>query len=136
MLLREPLGAEQAADLLVDDAHDLQLAARRPPALARERRPRHDLGRRLGLHVERAAAPHVAVVQLARPRVARPVLGRGEHGVDVREVAEHRAVGLAAQRRDEVGALVLGADQLALEARLGQVVAAGTPGTPAPAPAG
>ena len=86
-------------------------------------RARHDLGRGLGLHVERAAAPHVAVVQLARPRVARPVLRRGEHGVDVGEVAEHRAVGLAAQPRDQVRALVLDAVELALEARLGQVVA-------------
>ena len=115
-LLREPLGAEPAAGLLVDDGDDLQLSARGPPALAREVRRGHRLGRGLGLHVDRAAAPQRAVVDLAGPRVVAPVGRIGEHRVDVREVAEHRALRLAPQSRDEVRALgILGAEQLALE---------------------
>src|SRR4029079_17862972 len=53
--------------------------------------------------------------------VARPVLGGGEHRVDVREVAEHRAVALAGEPRDEVGPLDRRAGELALEARLLEV---------------
>ena len=59
----------------------------RPPALARERRAGHRLGGHLGLHVERAAAPQEAVGDLARPRVVLPLVGVGEHGVDVAEEA-------------------------------------------------
>jgi hypothetical protein len=68
-------------------------------------------------------APQVAVVDLARPRVVRPVLRVGEHGVDVREVAQHRPGLIAGQRGDEVRPLRLGAVELALQAGVGQVVA-------------
>ena len=89
-LLGQPLGAEPAADLLVDHRDHLQLAARGPPAAAGQRGGGDDLGGGLGLHVERAAAPQVAVVDLARPRVVRPVVGIGEHGVHVGQVAQNR----------------------------------------------
>ena len=84
-------------------------------------RRRDGLGGRLVLHVDRAAAVQEAVAQLGAPRVGAPVLGVGQHGVDVREVAERRAVA-AAQRGDEVRALRLGAVELDLEPGVGQVV--------------
>ena len=101
VVLRQPDRALAAADLLVDDDDDEQVAARRAPALARERDRRDDLGGGLRLHVERAAAPQLAVDDVAAPRVVAPLGGIGEHGVDVREQAEHRAVGArrAAARR-------------------------------------
>ena len=121
VLLADPHRAELAADLLVDDDDDEQVAARRAPALARQRQRRRDLGRGLRLHVQRAAAPDEAVLEIAGPRVVRPVLGRREHGVDVRQQAQRRPVGAAAQPRDEVRALVHGAQQRDLEAGAAQL---------------
>ena len=54
------------------------------------------LGRDLGLHVERAAAPQVAVGEVARPRVVLPLGRVGEHRVDVAEVDERRPVAVGA----------------------------------------
>jgi hypothetical protein len=53
----------------------------------------------------------------ARPWVLLPVDGVGQHRVDVREVAEHRASRVAAQPRDEVRPLgrLVGGVQLAFE---------------------
>ena len=121
VLVADPHRAELAADLLVDDDHDEQVAPRGTPALAGERQRRRDLGRGLRLHVQRAAAPHEAVVDVARPRVVRPV-GRGrEDRVHVREQAQRRPVARAAQARDEVRALGLGAQKLDFEARFAQL---------------
>ena len=75
-VLAQPLGALDAAGLLVDDREDLQRAAGRAPAVAGQPRGGDRLGGRLGLHVERAAAPQEAVVDRARPRVVGPVLRR------------------------------------------------------------
>ena len=102
VVLAEPDRAVRPADLLVDDHDDEQVARAGPPALAGQRRGRDHLGGRLRLHVDRPAAPQLAVDHLARPRVVPPLLGVGEHRVDVREQAERRAVGAAAQARDEV----------------------------------
>jgi hypothetical protein len=77
----DPLGAVGAAGLLVDERDEDQRAARRTPAPARERARRGSLRGRLGLHVERAAPPHEAVVHVTRPGVARPLRRRREHGV-------------------------------------------------------
>src|SRR6185503_20603551 len=96
-LLREPLRAVLPARLLVDDGDELHLAAGRAPAAAREARERDGLRGGLRLHVDRAAAPDRAVVDLARPRVVAPVGRVGEHRVDVGEVAQHRPLGLARQ---------------------------------------
>ncbi len=75
------------------------------PALPRERDRGRHLGGGLRLHVQRAAAPQLAVDDVAAPWVV-PPLGRvGEHGVDVGEQSEHRTVGGAAQARHEVRAL-------------------------------
>jgi hypothetical protein len=91
-LAAQPDGALGAADLLVDDRDDLQRAALGPPAGPGQRGGGDGLGRGLGLHVDRSAAPQEAVVDLAAPGVVAPVLGVGEHGVDVRQVAEGGSV--------------------------------------------
>jgi hypothetical protein len=119
-LLGDPLRAEDPAGLLVGDADHLQRPAE-ASAGAREVRRRDGLGRGLVLHVDRAAAVQEPVAQLGAPRVGGPVLGVGEHGVDVREVAERRTVA-ASIGRDQVRALRLGAVELDVEPRVGQVV--------------
>ena len=121
VVLADPHRAELAADLLVDDHDDEQVALRRAPARARERQRGGHLGGGLRLHVQRAAAPDEAVGEVARPRVVRPVRRRREHGVDVRQQAQHGPVGVAAQARDEVRPLGLGAEQVDLEAGLAQI---------------
>ncbi len=115
MVRGEPLRAELAAGLLVDDGGDQELAARGAPARARERRRSDDLRRDLRLHVDRAAAPEVAVYDLARPRVVAPLGGVREHRVDVAEVAERGPRLRAAQPREQIRSVGLGAEQLALE---------------------
>ena len=120
MRLGEPDRALAAPALLVDDDHDEQVAAGGAPALACERDRRDDLGGRLRLHVDRAAAPDLAVDLLARPRVLPPVLGGGEDGVDVRQQAEDRALGAAAQAGDEVGSLLGPPEQRDLEPGVAQ----------------
>ena len=52
---------------------------------------------------------------LAGPGVDRPVVGVGEHGVDVPHVAERRPVGRPAQPRDQVGPPLDRREELALE---------------------
>ena len=70
--------------------------------LARERRDRDRVRRHLALHVERAAAPDLAVAQLARPRVDAPLGRVGEHRVGVREEQQPRPVAAPGDARDEV----------------------------------
>src|ERR1019366_10168791 len=81
MGLGEPLRALGAAGLLVDQRDDEQRARRRAPAAAREGAGRGHLRRGLRLHVERAAAPDEAALELAGPRAMRPLGRRREHGV-------------------------------------------------------
>ncbi len=88
MLLGQPAGADVPARLLIGDEHELQRAARRAPPVAGERRAGDRLRGDLGLHVERAPAPQVAVFDVAGPRVVLPVRRVGQHRVDVAEVAE------------------------------------------------
>ncbi len=121
MCLGEPAGADVAAGLLVADEHELQVAAGGPPASAAEGRGRDCLGRYLGLHVERAPAPQEAVHHLAGPWVVPPLGGVCQHGVDMPEQAERRAIGRALQCRDEVGALLIGGQQLGLKTGIRQV---------------
>ncbi len=93
-------------------------AGRQP--FARERDAGGDLGRRLRLHVERAAAPQLAVDHVAAPRVVLPLARVREHRVDVGEQAQRRAVGLAAQAGDEIRALLEPPDERHLEAGVAQ----------------
>ena len=83
VVLGQPDRALAAAGLLVDHADHEQVAARRAPARLRERQGGRHLGRRLGLHVLGAATPEHPVDDVARPRVALPLGGVGEHRVDV-----------------------------------------------------
>src|SRR5207253_669283 len=64
MRLAEPLRAEAGADLLVGGRREDQVTRRLEP-LAGERSDRDGAGRDLPLHVERAAAPDLAVAQFA-----------------------------------------------------------------------
>jgi len=115
MLGAQPGGADLAAGLLVGDEQQLQRPAGGPPAAAGARHGGDRLGRDLVLHVQRAAAPQVAVDDLTGPRVVGPVGRIGEDRVDVAEQAEHRTVVVAGQRRDQVRAVVVGGQQLRLE---------------------
>ena len=101
MVLGEPDRAVGAADLLVDDRR--RRAGRRAPGASPRGRASDaggDLRGGLRLHVERAAAPQLAVDRRRRTTGrARHSSGVGEHGVDVREQA--RASG---RRRCRAGA--------------------------------
>jgi hypothetical protein len=117
----QPTCADIATGLLVGDEHELERPTSRPPAVSGQRNRGHGFSRDLRLHVERPAAPQEAVRDIARPGVV-PPLGRiREHGVDMPEVHKRRAVA-AAERRDQVRAIIDGGKQLGLEARLLQVV--------------
>ena len=99
-------------------------ARRRSPGsrrtLAGERDERHGGRRDVALHVERAATPHLAVDEVARPGVARPLGGVGEHRVGVRHQQEARAVA-SGKPRDEVRPLGRLRDELARDAVSSQV---------------
>ena len=116
-VVAQPLRAVGRARLLVARDDDQQLAALRPPSRAPETARRGDLARDLSLHVEGAASPHEAVLDLPGPRVDAPLGRIREHGVDVAQITEPLSLGLAAQPRDQVGPLLRRAHQLALEAR-------------------
>jgi hypothetical protein len=100
MLLDEEARAEVAAGLLVaqDDQHDV--AGRRPP-LPVESQDCVDEHGHAGFHVERAAAPDLAVLEPPLERRVRPALPRSRDDVDVTLEEERRAAG-ARQPRDEV----------------------------------
>ena len=112
----EPLQPEAVADLLVGGRDEDQVA-RAPPALARERRERDRRRGDLTFHVERAAAPHLAVHELAAERLTLPLARVGENDVRVREQRKRRAVAAAADAGDEIRALGHARVELALDAR-------------------
>ena len=115
MLGAQPGGADLAAGLLVGDEQQLQRAAGGPPAGAGAGRAGDRLGCDLVLHVERAAAPQVAVGDLTGPGIVGPVGRIGEDRVDVAEQTEHRTVVIAAQGRDQVRTVLVGREQPRLE---------------------
>ena len=122
VLLGQPAGADITARLLVGDEDELQRSPRGAPAAAPQRDGGDRFGRDLRLHVDRAAAPEVAVHNLAAPGVVLPVLDGGQDGVDVTEVDHRRAVfGGSPERGDQVRALWGGGQQLGLEAGLAHV---------------
>ena len=118
MIFAEPSNAVGAAGLLVNEADDQQIPVGWPPTAIRQFNPRRNLGCRLRLHVERAAAPKFSINHFAAPRVVRPLVGVGEHRVAVGEQAERWPVGGAAQPRYEVRALLGAADERNFEARI------------------
>ena len=118
VVLADPLGAERAADLLVDDADDEQVAARRPPALRASDGRGDGLGRGLGLHVQRAAAPQ------ERRRRRRPTTGRAASPRGRRARCRRARAGTGSGRRrsprsraTRFGRSGSAAEQLDLEAR-------------------
>jgi hypothetical protein len=85
--------------------------------LACEHRHRHRAGRRLVLHVHGATAPQIpVVVDVARERAVLPVLCVGRHHVGMPEQRQRRAGALARDAGDQVGAIGVAGDQLALQA--------------------
>ena len=104
MFANEPLETEAVTDLLVRGGGEDEVAGG-PKALATERREGDRARSHLALHVERAATPHLAVDEIARPGIALPLVRVGEHGVRVAEERERRAVTATLEPRDEVRAL-------------------------------
>ena len=101
------------AGLLVALGHEQQVAAGLE-ALPRQRRHRHRPGHRLVLHVDRAAAPQVAVlIEVAVERRVLPVLGVGGDDVGVAEQGQRRPLAAARDPGDQVGPLGITGDQLA-----------------------
>jgi len=117
MLGAQPGGADIAAGLLVGDEQQLQRPAGGSPAGAGTGRGGDRLGRHLVLHIQRAATPQVAVGDLTGPGIVRPVGRIGEHRVDVAEQTEDWTVVVAAEGRDQVRTILVGGEQLRLEAR-------------------
>ena len=89
------LGAPVPAGLLVGDA-EVDQRALRPEALVGELAEGDGHRRRDAEHVDGAAAPHLAVDQLAAERVAGPAVGVHRHDVGVAHQAQRRGVGIAA----------------------------------------
>ena len=121
MRLDEPAQPEPGADLLVRDDEEDEIA-RRNEILARERGERDRARCDLVLHVERAAAPDLTVDQIARPRVAIPLGGVGEHRVRVGEEGERRTVATL-DPGHEIRTVRLSREELAFDAVLREVVA-------------
>ena len=95
MVVDHPLCAVLAARFLVGDGEVHERPARLPPAPGQV--PEGDGHRRGDVeHVDRAAAPHLAVDQLAAERVAGPPVGIGGDDVRVAHQAERRGRGIAA----------------------------------------
>ncbi len=88
-VLDEPLRPERAARLLVGEEGEDEVA-RRHDAVAAEPAGDRDHHRVHVLHVDRAAAPHVAVLHRTGERVHRPLRRLGGHDVEV-PVDEQRA---------------------------------------------
>ena len=121
MLPAEPLQAERLADLLVR-RRDEDEVARRPEALASQRRERDGARGHLVLHVEGAAAPDLFADELARPGIPFPLRGVGDDRVGVTEERQARPVA-ARQARDEIRALGRARIELGLDAVRREVVA-------------
>ena len=122
MVDSEPGHAEQVlADLLVGGEREQQVAGR-PYALPGERGEGHGRRRDVALHVERPTTPDLAVDEVARPRVAFPLVWVGEDSVRVRHQEQARPVATG-QARDEVGAIRRPREELARNAVPGEVVA-------------
>src|SRR5262249_5880185 len=118
----EPLQPEPGADLLVGGGDEDQVA-RAAPALSREGRYGDRARRHLALHVESAAAPHLAVDELAPERVALPLARVGEADVGGGGARERRAATAPADPRDEVRALGRARVEGALDASRLEMVA-------------
>src|SRR4029077_1787743 len=91
VLAAQPDESVAVADLLVGRCDEEEVTRRSEP-LSRERREGDGVRRDLALHVERTTTPHLAVHQVARPRIAVPLGRIREDGVRVAEEREGRTV--------------------------------------------
>ena len=101
MLLDEEARAEVAARLLVGEDDEDEVARQRD-VLAPGAQERVDEHRDAALHVERAAAPDVAVLEPPLERRMRPVLSGGRDDVDV-ALEQQRRRTASGEPADEVG---------------------------------
>ena len=115
----EPRHAVVDADLLVGRQREEHVPGR-AHALPRERGKGHGRGRDVPLHVERAATPHLAVDEVARPRIACPLGRVRENGVRVRHEEQRRPVA-PGEPGDEVCALRGLREELARDAVASEV---------------
>ena len=126
VLVDHVLGAPLPAGFFVGDA-EVDQRALGPEALGRQLAERHRHRRRDVEHVDGAAAPHLAVDQLAGEWVAGPPIGVHRHDVGVAHQAQRRCRGVAAldagDDRGPAGPAVesLHVEPGALEVRLQQV---------------
>ena len=104
VLVGDPARAVGAARLLVGD-REVEQVALGPEAAPHERAEDDRHRRREVEHVDRAAAPHLAVDQLAAERVVPPAGGVDGHDVGVAHQAQRRRIGIGAGNAgDERGA--------------------------------
>ena len=115
-------GVLALADLLVGRRAEDQVAGRREP-LPRKGSDGDSARRHLALHVQRAPAPDAAVLDLARPRIDRPLRRIREHRVGVREQEERRPGSSSRNPRDEVRAVRGARVELARDAVLLEIPA-------------
>jgi hypothetical protein len=116
MLVAEPREPEVLTHLLVGGGGEDDVPFRLEP-LAGERGDRDGIGRHLALHVERTATPHVAVANLAGPRIDRPLGRICQNSVRVGQEQEPRRVRIATgDPRHEVGTIGDAREQRALDA--------------------
>ena len=106
----EPLDAAQAARLLVRHRQEHDVASERL-ASALQQQEREQLGDPQTLHVERAAAPDLAVAQDAAEGVFVPVLALDGHDVGVVEQQQGRLAPVAAQDSAQGDAIVARVEQ-------------------------
>ena len=121
MLLDEPGESEALVDLLIGGQGEDHVS-RGLDALTPERGEGNRARSHLAFHVERAAAPDLAVDEIARPGIARPLLGIGTHRVGVGEKGQRRTVA-ALQSSDEVEPIGRAADELAGNVARREIVA-------------
>ncbi len=92
----QPFAAVLAAGLLVGDEREHQVARRHDARAFEVPGDRDDHADHV-LHVDRAAAPHVAVLDRAGERVHAPVRRLGGHHVEVAVQQQRSAVGVGAR---------------------------------------
>ena len=99
-VVHQPLAAVLAAGFLVGDEREHQVAGRHQPFALEV--PRHrDHHADHVLHVDRAAAPHVAVLHRAGERVHAPVGSLGGHHVEVAVNHQRTPIGVGAGQPGE-----------------------------------
>jgi len=122
MVLGDPVRTELAAGLLIGEEGQDDVAFG-SPALVVPVAHHREHHRAHVLHVDRAAAPHVAVVHLSGQRVDLPVGGRGRHDVEVAVHQQGRPAGVGpGDAAEQIGPARLGLDEAHLDTGRRQVL--------------